>query len=235
MDIEELKKSREQRTIEPLPIPAKELSERYEALFTAAVNDVLRERGLLYQTLPHNIMALQDGMKVAGECFTIKGGKSLEIKNEMEERAIMLESIPADSVVAWDTGGDDESAQWGEVMTMAAKNRGCRGAVVDGGVRDVDRVLPQNFPLFIKFRSSNGMLGRFRISGWQVPIRIGDVNIDPGDIIFADMDGAIVVPRKMAVEVLERAERIQQEENDIVKWVKSGMPPREVVKRGGYF
>lgn len=235
MKLDQLKAARGERTLEPFPIADRELCERYEALFTAAVNDVLRERNLTRQTLPHNIMPLRENMKVAGPVFSIKGSKSLLVKDEMRERAEMLESIPANSVVVWDTSNDDESAQWGEVMTMAAKKRGCRGAIVDGGVRDTDRVLPQNFPVFVKYRSSNGMLGRFRITGWQIPIRIGDVDIFPGDIVFADIDGAIIVPRSIAHEVLLRAEEIAKEEGELKKWVEEGLSATEIVDRGGYF
>ncbi|MEX2605719.1 MAG: RraA family protein [Kiritimatiellia bacterium] len=236
MELDKLKARRaEGRELCELSISDQELCERYEKLFTAAVNDVLREQNLTHQTLPNNILPLENHMKVAGPIFTIKGAKSLLIKDEMKERAEMLESIPRDSVVVWDTSGDEESAQWGEVMTMAAKRRGCRGAVLDGGVRDTDRVLPQEFPVFVKYRSSNGMLGRFRISGWQVPIRIGDVEMVPGDIVFADIDGAIVVPREMAVEVLIRAEEIAESENELKKWVESGMSTTEIVAKGGYF
>mgnify|MGYP000489409951 CR=1 FL=1 len=236
MELDALKARRaEGRELCELPIPDQELCERYEALFTAAVNDVLREKNLTHQTLPNNILPLKDEMKVAGPIFTIKGAKSLLIKDEMKERAEMLESIPQNSVVVWDTSGDDESAQWGEVMTMAAKRRGCRGAIVDGGVRDTDRVLPQEFPVFVKYRSSNGMLGRFRISDWQIPIRIGDVEMYPGDIVFADIDGAIVVPREMAYDVLVRAEEIAESENELKKWVESGMSTVEIVAKGGYF
>ncbi len=236
MELSQLKARRaEGRELCELSIPDAELCERYEKLFTAAVNDVLREKNLTHQTLPHHILPLENSMKVAGPIFTIKGAKSLLIKDEMKERAEMLESIPRHSVVVWDTSGDDESAQWGEVMTMAAKRRGCRGAIVDGGVRDTDRVLPQGFPVFVKYRSSNGMLGRFRISGWQVPIRIGDVEMRPGDMVFADIDGAIVVPREMAVEVLIRAEEIVESENELKMWVESGMSTTEIVAKGGYF
>ena len=73
------------------PIPEEELCERYEAVFTAAVNDVLREEGLIAQTLPNDIMPLKDDMKVCGAAFTVTGCQSLSIKNEMEERAKMLE------------------------------------------------------------------------------------------------------------------------------------------------
>jgi regulator of RNase E activity RraA len=235
MDLTQLKAARADRELTDFPITEKELCERYEALFTAAVNDVLREKNLTRQTLPNNIMPLRDTMKVAGPAFTIKGAKNLQIKDEMAERARMLDEIPPQSVIAWDTSGDDESAQWGEVMTMAAKRRGCRGAVVDGGVRDTDRVLPQNFPVFVKYRSSNGMLGRFRISGWQVPVRIGEVDIFPGDIVFGDIDGCIVVPRAMAYEVLLRAEEIANSEGELKKWVQQGLTTSEIVERGGYF
>jgi regulator of RNase E activity RraA len=235
MKLDALKASREAGDLNPLPIGDGELCERYEALFTAAVNDVLRERQLTHQTLPHGILPLRDDMKVAGPAFTIKGAKSLLIRDEMAERARMIESIPAHAVVAWDTSGDDESAQWGEVMTMAAVKRGCRGAIIDGGVRDTDRVLSQNFPVFVRYRTSNGMLGRFRISGWQQPIRIGEVDIFPGDIVFGDIDGVIVVPRGMACDVLLRAEEIAHSEGQLKKWVQDGLPATEIVRRGGYF
>jgi regulator of RNase E activity RraA len=235
MDLDRLKAARSPRPLEAFPIPLDELCARFEALSTPIVNDALREMEHLYQTLPHTIMPLREEMQVAGEAFTIKGTKSLVIKDEMKERAEMLESIPAGSVVVWDTSQDDESAQWGEVMTMAARKRGCRGAVIDGGVRDTHRVLEQAFPIFVKYRSSNGMLGRFRITGWQVPIKIGDVFIYPGDIVFGDIDGVIVVPRHLAYDVLIRGEEIAGSESEIKRWIQDGLSAGEVVDRGGYF
>jgi regulator of RNase E activity RraA len=147
----------------------------------------------------------------------------------------MLESIPANAVIVWDTGHDDESAQWGEVMTMTARKRGCRGAVIDGGIRDTAKILEQAFPVFCRYRTSNGMLGRFRITGWQEPIRIGAVTIAPGDLVFGDIDGVIIVPRDLAYDVLLRAEDIANAESEIKRWIREGMSTAEVVERGGYF
>lgn len=217
------------------PVSDEELCRRYDRVSTPMVNDVLRSLGLLYQTLPNNILPLRESMKVCGIAFTIKGAKNLAVENEMEQRAAMLESIAANSVCVWDTSGDNESAQWGEIMTMAAKKQGCRGAVVDGGVRDTNKVLEQDFPVFCKYRSSNGMLGRFRLIGYQIPVRIGNVNIDPGDIVCADIDGCIIVPRKLAWEVLLEAEQILKNEEAIKEMVSGGATPSEVVKNGGYF
>lgn len=217
------------------PIPDEELCARYEAVFTAAVNDVLREEGLIAQTLPNDIMPLKDEMKVCGIAFTVTGCQSLATKNEMEERTRMLESIRPGNVVVWDTGRDSISAQWGEMMTKVSKKQGCRGAIVDGGVRDTRGVLAQNFPVFCRYRSSNGMLGRFRITGWQVPIMIGEVRIYPGDVVFGDIDGVIVIPRRLAYDVLLRAEAIRDNEVGIAQMIDSGMTPSEVVQGGGYF
>lgn len=235
MNLEKLKQTRTQHEIIPLPIPDNELCDRFEKVTTAMVNDVLREDGLLYYTLPNTILPLKDNMKVCGTAFTIKGSKNLNLEDEMMERAKMLEAIPKDSICVWDTSGDDESAQWGEIMTLASKKRGCRGAVVDGGIRDTNKVLELDFPVFCKYRTSNGMLGRFRMIGYQIPVMIGNVHIYPGDILLCDIDGCIVIPRDRAYDVLLRAEQILKNEIEIKQMVNSGMTPVKVVENGGYF
>lgn len=217
------------------PVDDAELCDRYELVPTAAINDVLRAAGLIAQVLPPSVAGLLPGMRTAGFAFTIKGSKNLQLANEMEERAAMLEAIGEHSVCVWDTSGDDESAQWGEVMTMAAMRQGCRGAVVDGGVRDTDKILDLGFPVFCRYRTSNGMLGRFRMSGWQTPIRIGSVVIQPGDLVVADIDGVIIVPRARAWDTLQAAEQIAGTEVALKQMIADGASPREVVKRGGYF
>lgn len=230
----ELHTTKDQEAFE-LPIPLKEYCQRMEKLFTAAINDVLREKGFIHCTLPNRIMPLRETMKVCGKIFTIKGAQNLTIEDEMAQRVKMMEDIGEDMVVVWDTDEDDESAQWGEIMTMATKRRGCRGAIIDGGVRDTDRVLSQDFPVFACYRSSNGMLGRFRIVNWQIPIRVGGLTVYPGDFVFGDIDGVVVIPQKIAYDVLLRGEEIAQNEVEIKKMVIDGLSPREVVERGGYF
>jgi 4-hydroxy-4-methyl-2-oxoglutarate aldolase len=235
MKLDDLEAERTVNPHAPLPLTESEICRRYEAIFTAAVNDALRERKLLHQTLPNEIAPLRESMRAAGFAFTIKGAKNLTLKNEMAERARMLDAIEENAFVVWDTSLDRESAHWGECMTMAAQRKHCRGAAVDGGVRDTDRVLDLGFPLWVRYRSSNGMLGRFRISGWQIPIQMGEVFVNPGDLIVADIDGALCVPRALAVPVLERAEEIAHGESQLKAWIKEGMPAVEIVKRGGYF
>jgi len=79
------------------------------------------------------------------------------------------------------------------------------------------------------------MLGRFRITAWETPIGIGNVNIFPGDIVYADIDGGLVVPQQIACDILVRAGEIRDTESDIKQWIKEGLSPQEVLRRGGYF
>ena len=225
----------EKKSLKSFPISDKELCDRYEGVFTSAVNDVLRSEGLLSQVLPSTIMPLLNEMKACGIAFTIKGSPNLSLEDEMGFRAEMLDAIFPDSVVLWDTSGDNESSQWGEIMTMSAKKKGCRGAVVDGGVRDTNMVLKQNFPVFCRYRTSNAMMGRFRMIAYQVPITIGTVRIYPGDVVFGDIDGVIIIPRDLAYDVLLKAEGIRDHEVEIKAMVDEGLSPQDVVKKGGYF
>ena len=218
-----------------LPVSERELCERYEQLYTGAVNDVLREHTFLDQPLPKEILPLKMEMKAAGIAYTIRSVKNPSLEGEMEKRAEMLDDMPRECMVVWDTGGESDAAHWGEVMTASSIARGARGAVIDGGLRDTMQVLAQNFSVFYKYRSSNGTLGRCKITDYNVPVKIGKVTIHPGDLIFADVDGALVVPRLIAYEVLVRAEEIKNSEKEIRSWVHEGFSAKEVVSRGGYF
>jgi len=235
MNLQKLTQMREQKAIKPLPIPERELCERYEKLYTGAINDVLREFCLVDQALPPTIHPLRDEMKVCGFAYTIKSSADPTISGEMDTRARMLDGMPENCICVWETGGENEAAHWGEIMTAASRARGARGAVIDGGLRDTMQVLAQNFPVFYRYRTSNGTLSRCKITGYNVPVKIGKVIIYPGDVLFCDIDGALVVPREIACDVLVRAEEIKGNEVHIRQWVEDGMSAKDVVAKGGYF
>jgi 4-hydroxy-4-methyl-2-oxoglutarate aldolase len=217
------------------PIPVSEMRERYMKLYTGAVNDVLRfNYGLHATSLPSSYAPLREEMKMAGLAFTIKGAPDITTDGEMEMRAEMLEALHEDSVVVWDCTGDTVTSQWGEVMTMAAVRAGCRGALING-IRDTQAILDQRFPVFHKYRSNTGMLGRFKMYYFQKPVLIGEVIVNPGDWIFGDIDGVISIPHDIAFDVLIASEAILHKEDGIREMVESGMRPTEVVRNGGYF
>lgn len=216
------------------PISVAEMRRRYLALYSGAVNDVMRFDYKVNAALPSSYVPLRENMKLCGQAFTVKGAPDITTDGEFEMRAQMLEALPADSIVVFDCTGDTVTAQWGEVMTMAAIRAGCRGALING-IRDTEAILQQDFPVFHQYRTNVGMLGRFRMFHYQKPIRIGEVVIHPGDWIFGDIDGAICIPKADAYTVLLRAEGILKKEEGIRDMVNSGMKPTKVVEKGGYF
>jgi regulator of RNase E activity RraA len=235
MNLEKLIADREGVSDRPLSIPAKELLERYEQLYTGAVNDVLREFCLLQQALPGHILPLREYRTVAGFAFTVKSAPNVVIRGEMEFRTQMLDEMGEDHFVVWDTSDDDKATLWGGVMTATALGKKVKAACIDGGIRDTHQILEKDFPVFYKYRISNGSLGRCLITHYQVPVKIGDATVKPGDVVLGDIDGVLVVPRDIACEVLLRAEEIKRNEKEIFGWVAEGQSIREITEKGGYF
>lgn len=235
MNLDKLIAEREGVEQVPLSIAHSELIARYEQLYTGAVSDVLREFCLLDQTLPNHLTPLRPEKTVAGFAFTVKSAPNTRVTGELTFRTQMLEEMPRDAFVVWDTSNDAESTAWGGVMTATVMSRGIRAAVIDGGIRDTTQILEKDFPVFYKYRSPNGSLGRCLISHYQQPIKLGSTFVKPGDIVLGDIDGVIVVPRPIAVEVLLRAEEILRNEKAIFGWVADGQTLDEITAKGGYF
>ena len=120
MHVDKLKEIRDTVEKTELSIPLEELCERYERLYTGAVNDVLREMCLPDQGLPSTIMPLRDDMVVCGEAFTVKAVKDPTMGGEMEVRVEMLDDLRPGHIVVWNANGDDHASHWGGVMTQAS-------------------------------------------------------------------------------------------------------------------
>lgn len=235
MKLERLIIEREVVEMAPLSIADDDILARYERLYTGAISDVLREHCLMEQALPNALVPLLPQKTVAGFAFTVKSAPNTRVSGELTFRTEMLDAMAAGSFVVWDTSGDLEATAWGGVMTATALGKGIRAAVIDGGIRDTHQILEKDFPLYYRYRSPNGSLGRCLISHYQVPIRIGTTWIRPGDIVVGDIDGVIVVPRKLAVEVLLRAEEVLSNEKKIFGWVADGESIQSITEKGGYF
>jgi regulator of RNase E activity RraA len=235
MNLEKLIETREGRSVDVFPVPGKEMLDRFEKLYTGAVNDVLRELCLLNQALPGHIIPLREYRTIAGFAFTVKSAPNAMISGEMEFRVQMLDEMHEDAFVIWDTTNDSNATLWGGVMTATAKGKKVKAACIDGGIRDTHQILEADFPVFYKYRISNGSLGRCLITHYQVTLQIANVTIKPGDIVLGDIDGVLVVPREIAYDVLTRAEEIIENEKKIFGWVNSGQSIQEITKKGGYF
>jgi regulator of RNase E activity RraA len=174
--------------------------------------------------------------RVAGLAFTGQGYPCADIKHDdTNTRLRMLESITPGTVSVWSSGGSTDCAHWGEIMSTAVHQRGCTGAVVDGGVRDVDFVNAMNFPVFAKFKCSASSIGRWDIVDYQLTIKIGNTVIQPGDFVFGDIDGVVIVPKEITLDVLVAAEGVFARESGMRQELRRGVSVTHAYEKYGSF
>src|SRR5713226_857246 len=204
------------------------LPRRFAKVYTAALTDVMDELGLQRQTLPSAIQPLTPDMRLAGYAFTARGrahrGSPRERDQTLRRFLAMLGAVPADSVLVLATN-DNVAAHFGELSAEWFRARRVRGAVVDGGTRDAAFLARMRFPTFVRYHSPQDSVPRWRVSDWGQTLTIGGVRIALGDMIVADLDGVVVVPRRVAHQVLTRCERLVATENAVRKAVKRGTTP----------
>ena len=218
------------------PVSIEEMCTRYKKLYTGAIGDVLDSRGLRAQILPHYINPMAGDYTIAGPAFTGYGEPhNNKDEDDSELRLDMLSEITPGCISVWQTNGHMKAAHWGEIMSIAAIQRGCTGAVLDGGVRDLDFVKALEFPVFCRFSCSASSVGRWSIRKYQIPITIGDVEIRPGDFVIADIDGVVVVPKEIAFELLKEVEAFGANEDKMREKLKKGMTVKEVYDDFGKF
>jgi 4-hydroxy-4-methyl-2-oxoglutarate aldolase len=207
---------------------ADNLPRRFARLYTAAVTDVMDEMGLQRQTLPPAIQPLTPDMRLAGYAFTARGrphrGTPRERDQTLRRFLGMLGAVPADSVLVL-AANDSVAAHFGELSAEWLRARRVRGAVVDGATRDALYLSRLRFPTFVRYRTPQDSVPRWRVSDWGQPLTIGGVRVALGDLILADLDGVVVVPRRVAHEVAGRCEKLVGTENAVRKAIKRGMTP----------
>ena len=214
----------------------KDICVRYSRLYSGAIADMLDKKGCRNQVLPYYITPHTVADRVAGFAFTGQGYPCADIKdNDTQARLAMLDSITPYTVSVWACGGHTEAAHWGEIMSTAARERGCLGAVVDGGVRDVPYINEMNFPVFAKFKCAASSIGRWNIREWQIPVKIGATVIYPGDFVFANPDGVVVVPKDMIMEILVEAEDVLVREGGMRRELRQGVSIKAAYDKYGAF
>ena len=214
------------------------LAERASRLYTGAITDVLDELGERGRTLPPNLLPLREGMRLAGPAFPVEGVPAVQLDRDASIRGIltMFGEVPAHHVVVYQTHDEAcTAAHLGELSAVSLRARGCAGAVIDGGCRDIDHILAEEFPVFCRYRTPADAVPRWRIERWNAPVTIGAVRVEPGDYLVADRDGIVVIPAALRDEVIGRAEELVATENEIRKAVRDGVAPLEAYDRYGVF
>lgn len=194
-----------------------------EKLYAAVIADILDELGYRQQVMSAAIRPLLPDMVIVGRARTMLAVPESEIPAQPYQTQIDATDalLPGDVVVAH-TSGITNSAFWGELFSTAAQARGAVGAVVDGYVRDVRKIIEAQFPVFATGMRPINSKGRCTVAAYDVPILCGDVLVHPGDIIFAEIDGVVVIPRQVEQEVIVRAVATASQESAMRQSIKNG-------------
>jgi regulator of RNase E activity RraA len=207
-------------------------AERLSALYTPVIADVLDRLGYRDQCLRAEIRPLFTGAKAAGIARTVQTIPAPELtpaepyKGEM---AAVDALGPGDVMVV----SACEWSFWGELLSTAARYRGCRGVVIDGYTRDTRAIVAMGFPVFCRGIHPADSLGRLDVPEHDVAIHCGGVLVRPGDLILADDDGVVAIPRAIGEQTLALAEEKVRGENMVRKALAEGMSVTEAFRRYG--
>jgi regulator of RNase E activity RraA len=208
-----------------------------DGLFSAVIGDVMDVMGRTRQFLPPEIQPLRDDMVVVGRAMPVLeaddfgGGEGPgrlggDLNQPFGLMLRALDDLQEDEVYIC-SGSSPTYALWGELMSTAARNRGAVGAVVNGWSRDTPGILKLNFPTFSMGRHAQDQRARGKVIDFRCTIGFGQVTVRPGDIVFGDLDGVVVIPQDIERETLEAAWHKAHGEKQVFKAIQGGMGAQE--------
>jgi regulator of RNase E activity RraA len=212
------------------------LSDRLAACYTGVVHDVMRAMGLGDFTLPSELRPILPEIPLAGPAFTIEGkvAAGADPHETLLAWTGLLSLAPAGSI--WVSQPNDRVvAHMGELSAETLKNKGVRGCVADGFVRDVNFLLAIGFQTWCRGFTPRDIVGHWLPVATNAPILIGDVRIEPGDYMVGDRDGLLRVPKALAEEVVAKAEAAIATESLVRKAILAGVDPRRAYLEYGKF
>jgi len=210
--------------------------QRFEKIYTGAITDILDEMGYHHTALPHDLKPLVPGQRVTGIAYPMYGEPNTEHDADIVYTPLlkMLGDIQHGHVIV-SKANDDVAAHLGELSSETAKYRGCRGAVIYGGVRDTDYIIELGFPVYSRYTTPLDVLGRWQLVDYNCAIEIEGTTVNPGDFIVGDRDGVVVIPQDITDEVLLKAEEVVSTENLVRKAILGGEHPLDAYHRFGRF
>ena len=204
-----------------------------EVLYTPVVGDILDGLDCFHQFLPQPVQPMLTSMKVVGRAMP---AVMIDVYGHQKKPfGLLTEALdqlqPGEVYLA--SGGDMRCAYWGEILTATARTRGAVGAVVNGFHRDSPQVLEQNWPVFSRGRFAQDSSVRTKVVDYRCPIEIGGVWVEPGDLVFGDFDGVLIIPRKHEAEVIRKALEKARGEKLVRKEIEGGMSSTAAFKKYG--
>ena len=197
--------------------------DKLDKCFSAVLQDVMDGMNVRVQCMNPQIKPLTPSMKTWGEAVTIY----LETVTEVPEKPFQMEMELLDDtkegqIIVAQCNTRELTAFWGGLLSNAAVGHKVHGIIIDGGARDYNEIIELGFPTFCKGLSPYDSLGRMDAKERDIPIECGGVRVNPGDLIFGDVDGVVVVPQEMADEVIAKAWEKIQGESTVREELRSG-------------
>lgn len=189
----------------------------YRALSTSAVSDALDRLQIDGQCA--GIMPLSRSFRLVGQAFTVR---YVPVGTTSGTVGDYIDDLGEGQVAVLDNRGRLDATVWGDLLTVTAHQRKIEGTVIDGVCRDSDQSLAVNFPIYSRGRWMRTGKDRVLADAYQVPVTVGGIRVDPGDLLVADADGVVRVPLARAREVLDTAAAIAAAEGQIRASVLSG-------------
>ncbi|HWN35487.1 MAG TPA: RraA family protein [Pseudonocardia sp.] len=202
---------------------------RLAALSTPTVSDALDRLGIAGQAL--GIAPLDRSFRLVGRAWTLRYGPVGQDRGTVGD---YIDDLGPGDVVVLDNQGRLDATVWGDLLTIVAHRRQVAGTVIDGICRDVDRSLTLGYPIFSRGNWMRTGKDRVRVEATQVPVSVGGIRVEPGDLLLGDGDGVVVVPAARAAEALSAAEAIERAEDSIRAEVQAGRSLREARAAAGY-
>jgi regulator of RNase E activity RraA len=200
-----------------------------ERLFTPLVSDVMDRLGISGYVLDRRIQSVfpDPHLKITGYAFPCR---VIPTEEYIEIDAIlkMVDSIPRDSIVLVAADADIDAALWGGLMSTRAQARGARGAIVNGGVRDIEQITRLGFPVFGEYRCVKDIRRRGYMAEFGVEIEIGGVHVKPNDIIFGDANGVVVIPSQHEKQIFSELYKSFDGEKKTEAGLHSGRSAQEL-------
>jgi 4-hydroxy-4-methyl-2-oxoglutarate aldolase len=206
-----------------------------ENLYVAIVCDVLDTLGYRNCAMHERLRPLDpDNCVIVGRARTLRWMETDYVEDDAYDLEIeAVDSLKQNDVVIHSTDFACTNAPWGELMSTIAKRNGAVGSICDSMVRDCLKIIKIGFPLFYKGIRPVDSLGRGRVMAYDVPVKCGDVLVNPGDLVFSDFDGVVVVPRHIEDKALELAFEKGYKENKSRMDLLKGDSLRTVYDRYG--
>jgi regulator of RNase E activity RraA len=206
---------------------------RLDAVATSNLSDALDRVGIP-RCAKHGIIPQWGRTKIVGRAVTIRLIAAGAVPSGAHLGVDAIFNSEAGDIIVIDNRGDLHHNCWGEILAMGAKQKGVSGVVVDGAVRDVDACETFDFPVHARGTVPSTARGRIVQEAWNIPVRLGDAPVRPGDVIVADVNGVVVIPIERLAEVITAAEEIMAKELAMIDALRAGESILEVDRRFNY-